>query len=324
MACDVSWKSRLSTVNDENVYLKTQMDSVVKERENVKLEYQKLFNSIKATRTEHQKELDELIEHVNRKTYAYVDGKNVNIKFDKSETSGTLLYVTPLPKNIKDVFLLSYKKCVARYALSRDSKVTRALFTTPIAARSKNLGATYVVTKSRLSVAKTPIATNKVSSALPLSPDSSQIDDYSRYTWLYFLRTKDEAPNMIIDFINKIQQNLKAQILKIQTDNGTEFKNEKLRSFYAKLGIVHNTFIARTTQQNGVVERRNRTLVEVARTMLIFSKTPKFLWAEAIATACFTQNCSIVHNQYNKTPYELIRGRKPILLCVWIFVLSNK
>ncbi|GKB87367.1 hypothetical protein Tco_0959639 [Tanacetum coccineum] len=73
MACDVSWKSRLSTLNDENVFLKTQVDSVVKERENVKLEYQKLFNSLKATRTEHQKELDELIEHVNRKTYAYVD-----------------------------------------------------------------------------------------------------------------------------------------------------------------------------------------------------------------------------------------------------------
>ncbi|GJX07682.1 hypothetical protein Tco_0195614 [Tanacetum coccineum] len=111
MACDVSWKSKLSTINDENVLLKTQVDSVVKERENIKLEYQKLFNSIKATRTQHQKELDELIEHVNQKTYAYADvraqnqdllitiselknklrivdkGKNVNTKFDKSKIS---------------------------------------------------------------------------------------------------------------------------------------------------------------------------------------------------------------------------------------------
>ncbi|GJV79320.1 hypothetical protein Tco_1515190 [Tanacetum coccineum] len=124
MACDVSWKSRLSTLNDENVLLKTQVDSVVKERGNIKLEYQKLFNSIKVTRTQHQKELDELIEHVNQKTYAYADvraqnqdvlmtisklknnlktidnGKNVNTNFDKSETSGTLLCVTPLPTNI--------------------------------------------------------------------------------------------------------------------------------------------------------------------------------------------------------------------------------
>ncbi|GJU43560.1 hypothetical protein Tco_1200826 [Tanacetum coccineum] len=108
MACDVSWKSKLSTINDENVLLKTQLNSVVKERENIKLEYQRLFNSIKATRTQHQKELDELIEHVNQKTYAYADvhaqnqdllitiselknklqtvgkGKTMNTKFGKS------------------------------------------------------------------------------------------------------------------------------------------------------------------------------------------------------------------------------------------------
>ncbi|GJR68058.1 retrovirus-related pol polyprotein from transposon TNT 1-94 [Tanacetum coccineum] len=137
------------------------------------------------------------------------------------------------------------------------------------------------------------------------------VDDYSRYTWVYFLRTKDEAPDMIIDFVNQVQRNLKASILTIRTNNGTKFKNEKLRAFYAKLGIVHKTSIARTPQQNGVVERRNRTLVEAARTMLIFSKAPEFLWAKAIATACFTQNRSIVHTRHNKTPYELIRGRKP-------------
>ncbi|GKE23466.1 hypothetical protein Tco_1434978 [Tanacetum coccineum] len=73
MACDVSWKLKLLTINDENVLLKTLVDSVVKEKENIKLKYQKLFNSIKATRTQHQKELDELIEHVNQKTYAYAD-----------------------------------------------------------------------------------------------------------------------------------------------------------------------------------------------------------------------------------------------------------
>ncbi|GJW44147.1 gag-pol polyprotein, partial [Tanacetum coccineum] len=97
----------------------------------------------------------------------------------------------------------------------------------------------------------------------------------------------DGLPNLSMIKITYVK------ILKIRTDNGTEFKNEKLRSFYAKLGIVHNTSIARTPKQNGVVECRNLTLVEAARTMLIFSKTPEFLWAEAIATACFTQNRSI-------------------------------
>ncbi|GKC44270.1 retrovirus-related pol polyprotein from transposon TNT 1-94 [Tanacetum coccineum] len=87
------------------------------------------------------------------------------------------------------------------------------------------------------------------------------VDDYSQYTW--------------------------AQVLKVRSDNGTEFKNEKLRMFYAKLGITNNTSTVRTPQQN------------------------EFLWAEAIATACFTQNRSLVHTRYNKTPYELIKGRKP-------------
>nr|GEW88813.1 retrovirus-related Pol polyprotein from transposon TNT 1-94 [Tanacetum cinerariifolium] len=75
----------------------------------------------------------------------------------------------------------------------------------------------------------------------------------------------------------------------------------------------------RTPQQNGVVERRNRTLVEAARIMLIFSRTPLFLWAESIATACFTQNLSIINRHFNKTPYELINGRKPDISFLHVF-----
>nr|GFC20437.1 retrovirus-related Pol polyprotein from transposon TNT 1-94 [Tanacetum cinerariifolium] len=75
----------------------------------------------------------------------------------------------------------------------------------------------------------------------------------------------------------------------------------------------------RTPQQNGVVERRNRTLVEAARTMLILSRAPLFLWAEEIATACFTQNRSIIHRRFNKTPYELINGRKPDISFLHVF-----
>nr|GFB97533.1 hypothetical protein [Tanacetum cinerariifolium] len=110
---------------------------------------------------------------------------------------------------------------------------------------------------------------------------------YSRYTWVHFLRSKDEAPEVIIKFLKRTTALLRSPVIIIRTDNGTEFKN-----------------------QNGVVERRNWTLVEVARTMLIFSRAPLFLWAEAIATACFTQNRSIIHCRFNKTPYELVNGRK--------------
>nr|GFB03773.1 retrovirus-related Pol polyprotein from transposon TNT 1-94 [Tanacetum cinerariifolium] len=104
------------------------------------------------------------------------------------------------------------------------------------------------------------------------------VDDYSRYTWVYFLHSKDETPEIIKKFIAQAQLNYKAKVCKIHTDN---------------------------------VERCNRTLVEAARTMLIFYRLPEFLWAEAVATACFTQNRSIIHTRYNKTPYELLRGRKP-------------
>nr|GEU49091.1 retrovirus-related Pol polyprotein from transposon TNT 1-94 [Tanacetum cinerariifolium] len=99
-------------------------------------------------------------------------------------------------------------------------------------------------------------------------------------------------------------------VIIIRTDNDTEFKNQVLKKYFDTVGISHQMSSVRTPQQNGVVERRNRTLVEAARTMLIFSRAPLFLWAEAIATACFTQNRSIIHRRFNKTPYELINGRK--------------
>nr|GFB39789.1 retrovirus-related Pol polyprotein from transposon TNT 1-94 [Tanacetum cinerariifolium] len=82
---------------------------------------------------------------------------------------------------------------------------------------------------------------------------------------------------------------------------------------------VISRIVPRTPQQNGVVERRNRTLVEAARTMLIFSKAPMFLWAEAVATACYTQNRSLIHTRHHKTPYELVHNKKPDLTFFRVF-----
>nr|GFD04030.1 retrovirus-related Pol polyprotein from transposon TNT 1-94 [Tanacetum cinerariifolium] len=109
-------------------------------------------------------------------------------------------------------------------------------------------------------------------------------------------------------------------VIIIRTDNGTEFKNQVLKVYFDSVGISHQMSYVRTPQQNEVVERRNRTLVEAARTMLIFSRAPLFLWAEAIATACFTQNRSIIHRRFNKTPYELINDRKPDISFLYVFV----
>ncbi|GJV78078.1 retrovirus-related pol polyprotein from transposon TNT 1-94 [Tanacetum coccineum] len=102
-------------------------------------------------------------------------------------------------------------------------------------------------------------------------------------------------------------------------DNGTEFVNRTLLEFYENVGISHQTSIARTPQQNGVVKKRNRNLIEASRTMLIFSKAPLFLWAEAINTACYTQNHSLIYLQYNKTPYELMQDKEPDLSLFHVF-----
>ncbi|GKB06980.1 retrovirus-related pol polyprotein from transposon TNT 1-94 [Tanacetum coccineum] len=145
------------------------------------------------------------------------------------------------------------------------------------------------------------------------------VDDYSRFTWVKCLRSKDEAPDFIIKFLKMIQVRLKVPVRRIRTDNGTEFVNQTLREYYEKVGISHETSVARSPQQNGVVERRNRTLIEAACTMLIYAKAPLFLWAEAVATACYTQNRSIIRLRHGKTPYELLHDKLPDLLFFHVF-----
>ncbi|GJX25107.1 retrovirus-related pol polyprotein from transposon TNT 1-94 [Tanacetum coccineum] len=136
------------------------------------------------------------------------------------------------------------------------------------------------------------------------------VDDFSRFTWVIFFRSKDKATEAIIKCIKNIQVRLNATVHNIRTDNGTKFVNQTLHEFYVNVGISHQTSVACTPQQNGVVERRNWTLVESSRTMLIFSKALLFLWAEAINTACYTQNRSLICLRYNKTPYEIIEDKK--------------
>ncbi|GKB24447.1 retrovirus-related pol polyprotein from transposon TNT 1-94, partial [Tanacetum coccineum] len=137
------------------------------------------------------------------------------------------------------------------------------------------------------------------------------VDDYSRYTWTLFLRSKDETPEVLKEFLTMIQRNLQAPVISVRTDRGTEFLNKTLNAFFKEEGIEHQTSTPRTPEQNGVVERRNRTLVEAARTMLSASKLPLFFWAEAIATACYTQNRSIIIPTHEKTAYHIINDRKP-------------
>nr|GFA56578.1 hypothetical protein [Tanacetum cinerariifolium] len=127
------------------------------------------------------------------------------------------------------------------------------------------------------------------------------------------------VPKVLKDFLMMIQRNLQAPMITVRTDKGTEFLNKTLNAFFKEEGIEHQTSNARRTEQNRVVERQNRTLVEAARTMLSASQLPLFVWAEAIATACYTQNRSIIILTHDKTPYHIINDRKPSIKHLHIY-----
>nr|GEZ47042.1 hypothetical protein [Tanacetum cinerariifolium] len=122
-----------------------------------------------------------------------------------------------------------------------------------------------------------------------------------------------------VAFWKLVQRGLQAQVRIVRTDKGMEFLNQTLHAYFAAEGILHQTSVARTPEQNRVVERQNHTLVEAARTILSAAKVPLFFWAEAIATTCLTQNRSLVIPRHEKTPYHIINDRKPSVKFFHIF-----
>ncbi|GKE71873.1 ribonuclease H-like domain-containing protein, partial [Tanacetum coccineum] len=130
---------------------------------------------------------------------------------------------------------------------------------------------------------------------------------------VFFLRTKDETSAILKDFIRQIENQLNQKVKTIRSDNGTEFKNKDVIEFCGLKGIKREYSNARTPQQNGVAERKNRTLIEAARTMLADSFLPNTFWAEAVSTACYVLNRVLVTKPHNKTPYELLTGKIPII-----------
>nr|GEU93657.1 retrovirus-related Pol polyprotein from transposon TNT 1-94 [Tanacetum cinerariifolium] len=329
-----SMEQKVNEKSPMEILLQNEIDTTFGKREKIKIEFQKLFNSIKATRSQHQKEVDELIKNVNQKTYDYGDvraknqgllmtiselksklktienGKNVNTKCDGFETleklviqlvlwivdSGYSKHMTgnlQLLRNLVKKFMgtgLGHNLFSVGQFCDGDLEVAFRSNTCYV----RNLEEDDFLTACEQGKSKKASLPPKL-----VSSTESKLE----------LLHMDLCGSMRVASING-----KKYILLIVDDY---FRYTW--AFYAKLGIVHKTSIARTPQQNGVVERRNRTLVEVARTMLIFSKALEFMWAEAIATAFSTQNRSIVHTRHNKTPYELIRGRKPNIQYFHVF-----
>ncbi|GJX16072.1 putative ribonuclease H-like domain-containing protein [Tanacetum coccineum] len=138
-------------------------------------------------------------------------------------------------------------------------------------------------------------------------------DDFSRFSWVFFLRTKDETSGILKDFIRQIKNQLNQKVKTIRCDNCTKIKNRDFIEFCGSKGIKREYSNAKTPQQNGVAKRKNRTLIEAARTMLADSFLPNTFWAEAVSTACYVLNRVLVTKPYNKTPYELVTGKIPII-----------
>ncbi|KAI3805330.1 hypothetical protein L1987_27609 [Smallanthus sonchifolius] len=138
-------------------------------------------------------------------------------------------------------------------------------------------------------------------------------DDYTRFSWVYFLRTKDETAEILKSYILRVENQSNQKMKIIRCDQGTEFKNHTLSCFCESKGIERQYSAPRTPQQNGVAERRNRTLIESARSMLTDSKLSLTFWAEAVSTTCYVQNQVLIVKPLNKTPYELWFQRIPYI-----------
>ena len=137
------------------------------------------------------------------------------------------------------------------------------------------------------------------------------VDDYSRYTWVFFLSDKSNVFTIFKGFARRAENEFEFKIKKIRSDNGTEFKNSRIEDYCDDKGVKHEFSAKYTPEQNGVVERKNRTLIEMARSMLSEYNVSDSFWAEAINTACHASNRLYCHRLLKKTPYELLIGRKP-------------
>nr|GEW05470.1 putative ribonuclease H-like domain-containing protein [Tanacetum cinerariifolium] len=136
-------------------------------------------------------------------------------------------------------------------------------------------------------------------------------NDYSRFCWVFFLEHKDETYPILKNIINLVENQLNKKVKAIRSDNGTEFKNAHMIELCGSIRIKREYSNPKTPQQNRVTERKNKTLIEAARTMLADSKLPTIFWTEAVRTACYVLNIVSITSPHNKTPYALLTRNIP-------------
>jgi transposase InsO family protein len=135
------------------------------------------------------------------------------------------------------------------------------------------------------------------------------VDDFSRFTWVFFLQDKSETQGTLKRFLRRAQNEFELKVKKNRSDNGSKFKNLQVEEYLEEEGIEF--FAPYKPQQNSMVERKNRSLIDMARTMLGEYKTPERFWLEVVNTACHAINRLYLHRLLKKTSYELLIGNKP-------------
>lgn len=138
----------------------------------------------------------------------------------------------------------------------------------------------------------------------------TMIDDHSRFTFVYFLKRKSEVEEKIRGFVRMVETQVGRKPRAIRSDQGGEYSSKTLRQFYVDEGIQPQYTAAYSPQQNGISERKNRSLCEMARCMLLEAGLDQKYWAEAVNTACYLQN-RLPTAAVERTPYEIWHGRMP-------------
>jgi transposase InsO family protein len=145
------------------------------------------------------------------------------------------------------------------------------------------------------------------------------VDDYSRYTWVFFLTDISNVFSIFKGFAKRAANEFDFKIKKIRSDNDSEFKNCKIKDYCDEKRVKHEFSAKCTPQQNGVIERKNHTLIDMTRSILSEYNVSDSFWAEAINITCHALNKLYCHRLLKKTPYELLIGRKPNISYFWVF-----
>ncbi|GJV83753.1 retrovirus-related pol polyprotein from transposon TNT 1-94 [Tanacetum coccineum] len=320
-------KHDIDVIETINIELEHKMATLLKENETLKRHYKEMFDSIKTTRAkniEHTTSLiatnDKFKAQIQEKGFAVaalknelrkLTGNSVNTKFAKPSILGK-----PVGQPLKNQSVVRQPTAFK----SERPKISKPRFASQVDVNndlSKPV-TTHHLPKRRESAPAKPHHM--------IAPRSSRLcsNDIVHNHYLEEAKKKthehSRIPRNFSDSKHFVCSTCQKCVFNANHDAcGTEFLNKTLHAYFKEEGIEHQTSTPRTPEQNGVVERRNRTLVEAARTMLSASKLPLSFWAEAVATACYTQNRSIIISTHGKTAYHIINDRKPSIKHLHIF-----